>query len=453
MSAFAAEFTVDFGRTNGVVRPLHGVNGGPLCYRGVVDLTAHHRQIAVPLTRLHDVVWVNADAVDIHTLFPDFRDDPELAENYDFRATDDYVQSVLNSGAGIVYRLGESIEHTPTKYRVNPPADPAKWAAICLGVIRHYNEGWARGFHHGITYWEIWNEPDVRPQMWTGSDEQFFQLFEVTAKAIKARFPTVKVGGPAAGGTGAFSGDAFQPTPFLTRFLAYCRDHQVPLDFFSWHRYTANPRDLPQHARAMRQLLDHHGYARTESHLNEWNYLPNDDWRPMLKDGQGAPREAWYREMHGPAGAAFAITALLLFQDSPIDAANYYTGEIQGFGLFDFSGAPKKTFHAFRAFHELTTTRARVTVTPATHPEVAIAAGLNPGPAQATVLAGLTTKGRQQLDLKLAGIPWPPPLRWEALVIDALGDLRPLAQGQLASDQPALSLELVGPAVVLLRLR
>src|SRR4051794_7984798 len=66
----------DFGQTNGLIRPLHGVNLGPLCYRGTVDLSAYHRELAVPLTRLHDVSWVNAEAVDIHTIFPDFHNDP-----------------------------------------------------------------------------------------------------------------------------------------------------------------------------------------------------------------------------------------------------------------------------------------------------------------------------------------------------------------------------------------
>jgi hypothetical protein len=72
----AAELTVDFSQTNGVIRPLHGVNLGPLCYRGMVDLSAYNRELGVPLTRLHDVVWVNYDAVDISTIFRDFRNDP-----------------------------------------------------------------------------------------------------------------------------------------------------------------------------------------------------------------------------------------------------------------------------------------------------------------------------------------------------------------------------------------
>ena len=31
-----------------------------------------------------------------------------------------------------------------------------------MNVIKHYNSGWANGYHYNIKYWEIWNEPDGR---------------------------------------------------------------------------------------------------------------------------------------------------------------------------------------------------------------------------------------------------------------------------------------------------
>ena len=221
-----AELTVDFSQTNGVIRPLHGVNLGPLCYRGMVDLSAYHCELGVPLTRLHDVVWVNYDAVDISTIFRDFRNDPALPDSYPFAATDDYIAAVVKTGSSVLYRLGESIEHTPRKYRVHPPKDFGKWADICCAIIRHYNEDWAGGFRYNIRYWEIWNEPENQPAMWTGTDDQYFQLYEITAKAIKARWPDLKVGGPSLGYTGEFKDGQFKAGDFLLRFLHHCRDHQ-----------------------------------------------------------------------------------------------------------------------------------------------------------------------------------------------------------------------------------
>src|SRR5712671_4662189 len=150
---------IDFSQSTGFFRPLHGINKGPLVAGGLLDLSEFHRAIAVPFTRLHDCHWPNPDVVDIHAVFPDWRADPEKADSYDFARTDEYLAAIRQTGAHVIYRLGESIEHTKTKRYVHPPSDPAKWAAICLGIIRHYNDGWAHGFRDGIRCWEIWNEP------------------------------------------------------------------------------------------------------------------------------------------------------------------------------------------------------------------------------------------------------------------------------------------------------
>ena len=142
------------------------------------------------------------------------------------------------TGAEPIYRLGESIEHTSVKRYVHPPADMEKWAAVCLGIIRHYNEGWANGFHYNIRYWEIWNEPENRPAMWSGTDDDYLRLYRTTALAIKKEFPALKVGGPALGASGSFVKGEFVPTDFAANFLAMCRKDNVPLNFFSWHCYT-----------------------------------------------------------------------------------------------------------------------------------------------------------------------------------------------------------------------
>lgn len=451
-AASAANLIVDAGRIQGVIRPLHGVNLGPLCYRGMVDLTAYHRELAVPYTRLHDVVWVNAYAVDISTIFRDFRQDPKDPAHYDFACTDDYLAAITNTGSRIIYRLGESIEHTPRQYRVRPPADPRRWAEICLGIIRHYNEGWAGGFRHQIEYWEIWNEPDVRPAMWTGNDAQFFELYEITARAIKREFPHLKVGGPALGATGDFVEGQFRPAPFATNFLAYCRARQAPLDFLSWHRYTSDPWDIPRRAAAMRRLLDGFGFTRAESHFNEWNYLPQEDWRPMFKEGQGRDRERWFREMSGPAGAAFAACVLTLLQDAPVDVANFYTGEIQGFGLFNFHGTPQKNYYGFLAFRRMLDTPERVAVD-----------GVSPG---MTALAGRQTKARTlhvlisnfrqpaaEVTVELHHLPWQTETTWEWRVVSDASNLELRAQGRLEAGANQISQALPAPAVGLLTLR
>ena len=385
-ASFAGELSIDFSQEDGVIRPLHGMNSGPICYRGVVDLSKYHHQLDIPLTRLHDVPWANYDGVDISTLFRDSRDDPGKAENYDFAPTDDYIAAIVKNKTPILFRLGESIEHTPRKYYVNPPKDFHKWAEVCCGIIRHYNEGWGNGFEHGISYWEIWNEPDNKPAMWTGTDEQFKQLYGDTAKQIKSRWPDLKVGGPGLANAGRIKKGKFVPSKYALGFLNYCQTNQVPLDFFSWHRYTKDPSEYALLVRGVREMLDDHGFSKTESQLNEWNYLPRGDWTSLTKRGQGLPRQQWLGEMGGPAGAAFDAWVLMALQGEPVDMANFFTSDTQMLGLFTDSGVPKKNFHAFKAFRALLDTPQRVKTPPCEKGQVAVCAGLDADHGQASVL-------------------------------------------------------------------
>ena len=441
----------DFSRTAGVFRPLHGINKGPLTSGGTVDLTALHRALGVPFNRLHDCHWPNPDVVDIHVVFPDPRADPARAESYDFTLTDEYVAGVLQTGAQIVFRLGESIEHTKTKRFVHPPKDPEQWAAVCLGIIRHYNDGWARGFRHGIRYWEIWNEPENRPQMWTGTDAEFIRLYHVTARAIKTRYPDLFVGGPAFGHSGHLKDGKFEPTAFVTEFLESCRREKVPLDFFSWHCYTDNPAELSVRSRAIRALLDAHGFAKTESHLNEWNYLPGKDWGPLSVAGQGEGRQRFYEQMAGPAGAAFVATALVELQDASLDMGNFYHGEVGAFGLFTEHAVPTKNYHALRAFHDLLATPRRVETRGAVPGQLAVGAGVNEAQDRAAVLVSNFSHPQAEFRLALANLPWTGPTVSEVRLLDAVHNLAVVRRE--TNSAVALSLTLPRPAVALITLQ
>ncbi|HKQ39511.1 MAG TPA: hypothetical protein VJ063_15645, partial [Verrucomicrobiae bacterium] len=229
---------IDFSRTNGSFRPLHSINKGGFAAGGTLSLVEQLRPLNIPFARLHDCQWPARDLVDIHAIFRDTKADPADPKSYDFALTDEYLRSVFAAGMHVVYRLGESIEHTEAKRFVDPPDDPGHWANACVGIIKHYNHGWAKGFRYGINYWEIWNEPENRPAMWTGTDDDYLQLYAAAAARIKAEFPDLKVGGLGLGYSGSYRAGVFQPSAFVTNFLARCHLASIPLDFFSWHCYT-----------------------------------------------------------------------------------------------------------------------------------------------------------------------------------------------------------------------
>jgi xylan 1,4-beta-xylosidase len=440
------EIRVDAAKTLGKVQALHGVNGGPLAMSRILDLSDRFREFRPPLIRLHDCRWPNPDVIDMHVVFPDPKADPEKAESYDFARTDEYLAAIADVGSGIVFRLGESIEHGKIRKHVHPPRDPAKWAAACVGIIRHCNEGWANGSKLNIRYWEIWNEPDNRPAMWSGTDEDYFALYAASARAIKKRFPDVKVGGPGLGNSGALKDGRLEPSPMFRKFLDFCRRESLPLDFFSWHAYGADPRELAQRAKEVRRILDDGGVAHTDSHLNEWNYLPNNDWHGVL-DRNPLKRRRWHEELGGPAGAAFVASVLTQLQDAQVDAANYFSAEPQGMGLFDAFGVPKKTFHAMRLFNKMATDGTRLEATSSQDGVVCLASKSKSANEVFLLLSRQQGQGGRAT-VRIDSLPWKEATSVEMVVIDERSDGQP---GPRSDFRDGTAIPLGSPSVVLLR--
>ena len=373
---------IDFRSSAGRIKPLHGVNNGPVCYGSLVDVTHYYKESGIPYVRLHDTNWPHPREVDIYTIFPDFDKEPDDPASYDFSRTDAYIKSVIDTGAEIIYRLGVSIEHTEKKYYTHPPKDMEKWAKICIGIIKHYNQGWANGFYYGIKYWEIWNEPDNPDShsMWSGTPEQYFELYRIAATRIKEFDSSLKVGG--------FAATMINPA-FNGRFLEYCQKYHIPLDFFSWHTYAYNPVQIINNAVNVRNLLDQYGFESTESHLNEWNYTCNDpEIKAVFGEGNQFYTQRLYERMKSEEGASFDAAILILLQDCPVDIVNFYDAAPTSYwSLFNIYGVPQKNYHAFYAFNELYKHPERVKVElPSQIYGLCCCAGLNENGNEAAIL-------------------------------------------------------------------
>ena len=156
--------------------------------------------------------------------------------------------------------------------------------------------------------------------------------------------------------------------------------------------------------------------------------------------------------MRGPKGAAFAAWALMSLQDAPVDMANYYTAEIQMFGLFNFNGVPQKTFYAFKAFRDLLDTPRRLLTPPCTAGQVAVCAGLNSGNTRAAILLSNFNTADSPLELAVRQLPWDAPTEFELYVVDASRDHELARRGTLGADGRLALSDLKGPAVALLKL-
>ena len=340
-----AQIKVDFARSAGVIKPMHAVNNGPVAKSpnpnswGTRSNMREYSAAGIPFARNHDASFYsgygNQHTVDVHAIFRRFEADVNDPTSYDFTCTDNYILTTEAAGTETFYRLGARIEHEVKKYGTLVPPDYQKWAEICEHIIRHYTEGWADGYRLKLTYWEIWNEPDLDAddaadkRCWGGTRAQFFEFFNVAHAHLKKCFPHLKIGGPAIAGN----------MEWAEAFLAQLK---APLDFFSWHIYAHEVEKITEKAKRVRELLDRYGYTQTESILNEWNYV-------LAWKGD----ELTYSHIvkRNIKGAAFTIgTMCACQQGGALDMLMYYDARPTTWnGLFDFMQIGKCTLKAYYA--------------------------------------------------------------------------------------------------------
>ena len=364
-----SHISIDFNNVVGKIKPMHAVGQPPF-----VGMDYHYieylKKANIPYSRLHDVggLYGGFVYVDIPNLFRDFDADETLPESYDFTFTDYLIAALVENDCEPIFRLGVTIENYAhiKAYRVHPPKDFGKWARICEHVIRHYTEGWADGFRYTIRYWEIWNEPECfnpsRNPMWQGTHEQFYEMYTIAAKHLKGCFgDKIKIG--AYGATGfwgifadyekhgvpshlkqddeflerARSPHAQNLLNFFLKFLAYIKEHQAPLDFFSWHSYL-NVENTKAMSEFVHRKLAEHGYENVETQINEWN-----NGRKDLR-GTSIP-------------CAKAAAFMCAMQDSLEDMLCYYDARIGSSiygGMFNpITYEPFCTYYSFYAFGQL----------------------------------------------------------------------------------------------------
>lgn len=271
---------IDLSKKLGKMKPMHGGGQPPLLGH---ETTHFHymTEAGIPYSRLHDVggPYGGGRYVDIPNLFRDFDADENDPASYDFTFTDLLMKALVEAKVEPYFRLGITIENAwdIKTYRTDPPKDYAKWARICEHVIMHYTEGWADGFHYHIKYWEFWNEPEGE-MMWKGSYEDFYRLYDVLAKHLKPRFPNIAIGAYGSWGFRAIVPDKDKPSTafeyrvveFFEGFFKYIKEHNTPIDFFSWHSYLSTKRTVYQDEWLHKKLTEF-GYGDLETHINEWN--------------------------------------------------------------------------------------------------------------------------------------------------------------------------------------
>lgn len=236
-------------------------------------------------------------------------------------------------------------------------------------------------------YFEVWNEPNLTGLggFFHGTKSEYFLLYRESAKAIKSVDNRLKVGGPA---TSNFIPDArhdgeildhsksrYYPQDVINTkewkgvwikdFLRYCEKESLPVDFISTHPYPTDYALDPETGRSFNAIRYIHSlkddinwlhnqiknskYPNAEIHLTEWSTSPNS--RDAMHDE--LPPAAFIvkscLDCLGMANSLMYWTFTDIFEEKG-GAEEIFHG---GFGMINFQGIVKPSFHAYRMLHQL----------------------------------------------------------------------------------------------------
>ena len=256
------------------------------------EVADRYHQIGVQQLRTHDY----NSALDIGNIYPDLAVPPSLPSATNFTLADAAFAEIVDSGFTPYLRLGNSggqqvgSDNHPDRWgSPNTTAQLQNLVDAMVLIVGHYSNAtrWALP----VTHVEVWNEPN-EPGFWqpwpkacragpcnstdnmTAHWPLFEQLFSEAARAIKANFPHVKVGGPGLGissyctpdpatNRSRTGGQGVDIKPFIDKLVA----EQVPLDFLSFHRYSNDAAIIKQCGMAIRGMMP----PEWELHVTEWN--------------------------------------------------------------------------------------------------------------------------------------------------------------------------------------
>ncbi|MEU4535356.1 hypothetical protein AB0G15_10870 [Streptosporangium sp. NPDC023825] len=168
---------------------------------------------------------------------------------------------------------------------ISPPRDYDRWGDLVRDLTRHLVERY--GLREVIDNWafEVWNEANLEV-FWSGTPEEFFRLYDVSAAAVKDVHPDIRVGGPSSAANG-----------WVQELIDHVDASGAALDFVSTHTYGNAPLDW-------RPALERHGRAGTPIWWTEWGPTPTH----FHGIGDGPFGAAFL--LHGMRSAAGRVDAL-----------------------------------------------------------------------------------------------------------------------------------------------
>lgn len=327
--------------------------------RAVLALRDNYRK---DLKEVHD--QVGARYVRFHAIFHDeigvYDEDEKGNPVFNFSYIDQIYDGLLAQGVRPFVEISfmprklaarEAIHPFWYKQSVSPPKDYGKWDALMRAFAEHLVE------RYGIDevsqwYFEVWNEPNI--DFWAGEPKQatYFELYDHTARALKAVNPRLRVGGPATAAA-----------HWIPEFLAHVDKEHVPVDFVSTHGYADDSvedmlgthEEIPLRDRVCRAVQKVHGEILASAlpklplMWTEWN-VPSYDAMKARDSGYVGPALA--RDISQCDGSVNLMSFWTF--DDVFEEGGVTKEPFDGsFGLIASGRIKKPSFYDFAVLHTL----------------------------------------------------------------------------------------------------
>ncbi len=152
---------------------------------------------------------------------------------------------------------------------------------------------------------------------------------------------------------------------------------------------------------SVQHLAEKYGFPDAELQIGEWHFM-NRSFAAVRAYDNTSEIYLSNDGINGTESAVFAASALIGWQDTPLDMAFYYAGTNSAFGLFRWDRVPHKTYYAMEAFGELLRCPHRVE-TVSDCPDARLLAGID-GNGNALALLAVFRSCRIEHEIEFSGL-------------------------------------------------
>jgi xylan 1,4-beta-xylosidase len=327
--------------------------------RAILSLRESYRQDLQAVKQITSFQYVRFHAI-FHDEVGVYDEDKEGQPIFNFSYIDQIYDGLLANGVRPFVELSFMPDKLASKpilqafwYKpdIAPPKDWVKWDALITQFTVHLVD------RYGIDevsqwYFEVWNEPNL--DFWGGDPKQatYWDLYDHTARAVKAVNTRLRIGGPATA-----------QAAWADAFIQHCAAKHVPVDFVSSHVYAndlakdvfSTDENIPRNKMVCRAVKKVHDQISASampnlpliwsefnaSYFNEPTVTDASFMGPWLADT--------IRQCDGLVDMMSYWTFSDVFEEQGVVKSPFYGG----FGLLAEDGIPKPAFNAFKLLHRL----------------------------------------------------------------------------------------------------